>query len=476
MTFNIYAKWDGPIIIIGFGSIGRAVLPLLLRHIQCSPTQVTVIDPAPLNKNIAEELGVNFNQRAITKENYEQVLQEYISATNKQSIIVNASVNISSKDVIKFALDTNTLYIDTTIDPWEGGYFNEKIPLAERSNYALRESLLELKQYAVGKTTAISCCGANPGMVSWFVKEALLNLASDTNIEFTMPKTRNEWASLMMKLGIKTIHIAENDSQQANIHRDKGTFINTWSVDGFLAEALQPSELGWGTHENNLPIDGHVHTYGSKCAIYLDRCGGDVRIQTWTPTKGSHFGFLVTHNEAISISHYFSVESENGLLYRPTCHYAYKPTSIATDSIIEVFSNNKQLPLMKKVLNADEIQSGKDELGVLLMGHERNAYWYGSQLTIEEARNLAPYQSATGLQVSSALLAGLIWAIKNPNEGLCETEEIDHDFCLNIQRQYLGEVSGYYTDWKPSVLGNKDSDPWQFTNIEIPETKYEQYT
>ena len=31
--------------------------------------------------------------------------------------------------------------------------------------------------------TAISCCGANPGMVSWFVKQALLNVATDCGIE-----------------------------------------------------------------------------------------------------------------------------------------------------------------------------------------------------------------------------------------------------------------------------------------------------
>jgi homospermidine synthase len=52
--------------------------------------------------------------------------------------------------------------------------------LGERSNYAIREALLKEVRKNKLKTTAISCCGANPGMVSWLVKQALINLARDT--------------------------------------------------------------------------------------------------------------------------------------------------------------------------------------------------------------------------------------------------------------------------------------------------------
>ena len=70
-----------------------------------------------------------------------------------------------------------------------------------------------------------------------------------------------------------------------------------------------------------------------------------------------------------------------------------------------------------KILDENEIVDGIDELGVLLYGHGKNAYWYGSQLSIEETRQIAPYQNATGLQVSSAVLAGMVWALENPRPG-----------------------------------------------------------
>ncbi|MCB1420042.1 MAG: homospermidine synthase, partial [Notoacmeibacter sp.] len=124
------------------------------------------------------------------------------------------------------------------------------------------------------------------------------------------------------------------------------------------------------------------------------------------------------------------------------------------------------------VLDAEELSDGRDELGVLVYGHEKNAYWYGSDLTLDEAVKLAPYQNATGLQVSSAVLAGMVWALENPEAGIVEADEMDHVRCLEVQSQYLGKIKGVYTDWTPLTdrpgLFEEDLDmkrPWQFRNI-----------
>ena len=122
----------------------------------------------------------------------------------------------------------------------------------------------------------------------------------------------------------------------------------------------------------------------------------------------------------------------------------------------------------------EDVLSGRDELGVLLAGHKKNAYWYGSQLTIEEARALAPYNNATSLQVTSACLAGMVWAMENPNCGLVEPDEIDFRRNIEISPPYWGKVVGAYTDWTPLTdrerLFPEDidkSDPWQFKNVRV---------
>jgi homospermidine synthase len=103
------------------------------------------------------------------------------------------------------------------------------------------------------------------------------------------------------------------------------------------------------------------------------------------------------------------------------------------------------------ILDENEIVDGIDELGVLLFGHDNNAYWYGSQLSIEETRELAPYQNATGLQVTSAVLGGMVWALENPNEGIVEADEMDFDRLLEIQ---LTSISPGERDFTPT--GRRD--------------------
>src|SRR3546814_7174463 len=92
-------------------------------------------------------------------------------------------------------------------------------------------------------------------MVSWFVKQALLNIAADTNLDAGLdagaPAGREDWARLMQRLGVKGIHIAERDTQRAREPRPMNQFWNTWSVEGFISERLQPADIGWGTHERS---------------------------------------------------------------------------------------------------------------------------------------------------------------------------------------------------------------------------------
>ena len=467
-AYPTYGRIDGPIVIIGFGSIGKGTLPLIERHFDYDASKLTVIDPDPSKAVFLRQHQINHMQTRLTPENYREVLGDLFEGGG--GFCVNLSVDTSSLDIMKFMRELGVLYIDTVAEPWAGYYFNTP-DNADRTNYALRQAVRDEKARSPGGTTAVSCCGANPGMVSWFVKDALLTLARDLGRETAPPEDRAGWAALMQSLGVKGVHIAERDTQARRVPRPRGTFVNTWSVEGFIAEGFQPAELGWGTHETWFPENAHRHDTGCQAAIWLDRPGAITRVHTWCPTPGPQFGFIVTHNEAISISDYYTVGEGAAPEYRPTCHYAYHPCDDAVLSLHEMFGSGRQ-QTRHHILTEDEIVEGIDELGVLLYGHDKNALWYGSRLSNEEARDLAPYQNATGLQVTSAVLAGMVWALENPNAGIVETDEMDFARCLEVQRPYLGPVEAHYTDWTP--LQDRwaqfpedidESDPWQFRNV-----------
>src|SRR5256714_1564329 len=309
-----YTAFSGRLVIIGFGSIGQGVLPLLLRHIEMRPGQITVITAEPRGHEEAVEYGIEFIEAGLTHENYRAVLETLLG---RGDFLLNDSVDVSR---------------------------------------------------------------------------------------------------LAQRLGVKAIHIAERDTQVSTTPKAPGEFVNTWSIDGFYSEGSQPAELGWGTHERHLPGDGRRHDFGSQAAIYLLRPGAGTRVRSWTPLEGPYLGFLITHGESISIADYLTRHEDGAARYRPTCHYAYHPCDDAVLSLHELAGKNWQLQ-SKKRLMMDEITGGIDELGVLLMGPQQGVYWYGSRLSIEEARRVAPHNNATSLQVTAAVLGGIGWALGHPRQG-----------------------------------------------------------
>jgi homospermidine synthase len=465
-----HAKASGNMLIIGFGSIGQGVLPLILRHIDIAPESITIVTADDRGEAIAREYGVRFLVTPLHIDNFESLLSPLLS---EGSFLVNVSVNVSSLALVKLCQRQSALYIDTCIEPWPGGYTDKSVPASQRSNYAFRHQLLALRaQYADGPT-AVICQGANPGMVSHFVKQALLNLQTDILGEQAVPKSRAQWASLAKRLNINTIHIAERDNQISSDPKRVGEFVNTWSCDGFVSEGCQPAELSWGTHEKHFPQDGLSHDFGNGCGIIIKRPGAAVKGRSWVPEEGPFQGWIIGHNETISIADYLTVWEGDQVLYRPSCHYVYHPCDNAVLSLHELNGRGFCMQERQRIMG-DDIVDGMDELGVLLCGHARNAYWYGSQLSIQDARRLVPYNSATSLQVTSAVLAGIVWALENPMAGIVESDDMDFARNLDVQGPYIAPVKGCYTDWTPlngrETLFDEaldETDPWQFLNVRV---------
>lgn len=465
-----HVAFSGRLVIVGFGSIGQGVLPLLLRHIETDPDRITIITAEPRGHQVAAEYGIRFTQTALTRDNYRALLEPQLG---EGDFLLNVSVDVSSVALIELCQTVGARYLDTCIEPWPGGYTDPSLPPSARSNYALRESALALRARFRTGPTAVLTHGANPGLVSHFVKQALIDLARGSTGEADLPIRRADWARLSERLGIKVIHIAERDTQVSTVPKEPGEFVNTWSIGGFVSEGSQPSELGWGTHERHFPADGRRHEFGSGAAIYLLRPGAATRVRSWTPLEGPYHGFLITHGESISIADYLTVKEGDKVRSRPTCHYAYHPCDDAVLSLHELAGKNWRLQHHKRLM-MEEIATGTDELGVLLMGGPGGVYWFGSRLTIAEARRVAPHNNATSLQVTAAVLAGIVWALEHPHEGIVEPEEMDFRRILEIACPYLGDVVGVHGNWTPlegrERLFPEDldrDDPWQFKNIRV---------
>jgi homospermidine synthase len=465
-----HTTFGGRVVMLGFGSIGQAMLPLLARELGVKPDRIRIVKTSPDRTGIAAEHGVEVIATSLNEGNYETVLDPLLDAGD---FLLNLSVDVSSLALIRWCRKRGAFYLDTCNEPWPGRYDDPQLTPSQRSNYALREEALAFRLDKRSGPTAVLTQGANPGLVSAFIKQALLDMAAQTHLDVERPTCYEEWAELARRLQVKVIHIAERDTQVSPQRKERDEFVNTWSVTGFVDEGLQPAELGWGSHEKHWPHDGARHGFGCDAAIYLNRPGIATRVRSWTPLEGPYHGFLVTHAESISIADHLTLRENGQIVYRPTVHYAYHPCDDAVLSLHEVAGKNWQLQHRQRIMR-DEISGGIDELGVLLMGNPKGVYWYGSRLSNEQAKELVPYNNATSLQVVAGVLGGMVWALRHPDAGLVEPDDLDHEAVLEMARPYLGEVVGEWGDWTPlqarSPLFAEDTDPadpWQFLNFRV---------
>jgi homospermidine synthase len=328
--------------------------------------------------------------------------------------------------------------------------------------------------------TAIVEHGANPGLVSHLTKKALFDIATRAIKEgkaaagVAEALASENFPSLAHKLGVKVIHVAERDTQVSDKPKLFNEFVNTWSVEGFYEEGIAPAELGWGTHEKTLPAKAYEHQSGPKNQICIAQPGATTWVRSWVPNMETT-GMLVRHGEAFTISDHLTVWDGDKAIYRPTVHYAYCPTDAAIASMRELEMNQWNITSNQRIMN-EEIIDGADHLGVLLMGHPYKSWWTGSLLNIHDSRKLIPKQSATTVQVSSAVYAAVAWAMANPNRGYMVPDDMPWREVLAYSEKYWGGYHSEAADWDPLMHRNDlfkgwngrqydESDPWQFSNF-----------
>ena len=352
------------------------------------------------------------------------------------------------------------LYINTSIEEWDPYSGAADEPPTGRTLYARHMSLRNmLKSWTTKGATAVLDHGANPGLVSHFVKQALLDIAKKIISE--KPKDRRfsalakalekkDFPKLAQLAGVKVIHVSERDTQISNKPKEFGEFVNTWSVEGFYEEGIAPAELGWGTHERALPPGAHTYNYGPANQICISKMGCKTKVRSWVPC-GEIVGMVIRHGEAFSISDYLTIWDDlQRPVYRPTVHYAYCCSDAAIASIHELEMRQFKLQEKQRIMH-DDIVSGRDELGVLLMGHDFKSWWTGSTLDINEARKLVPHQNATTVQVASSVLGAVSWMIKNPEMGVCVPDDLPYEEILAVARPYLGPVLSQPVNWDPTM-------------------------
>jgi len=482
-------NFNKKILIIGFGSVSQCTVPILFKHINVDYTQVTIMDFEDISEKVSQwtALGVTYINHQITPDNLAETLANLVG---EGDLIIDLAWNIDCCEILQWCHDHGVLYMNTSVevwDPYEGAI--QQHP-TRRTLYWRHMNIRRMtSQWQNKGVTAVLEHGANPGLISHFTKQGLLDIAAEviaqnkvSNLQAEIIKDLSErriFNELAMELGVKVIHCSERDTQISDVPKKVNEFVNTWSVEGFREEGMTTVEMGWGTHEKELPKYAYTHQEGPKNQICLARMGLNTWVRSWVPDYNIH-GMIVRHGEAFTISDYLTVNKDGQAIYRPTVHYAYCPSDAAIMSLHELCGYDYQLQPNFRIMN-DEIIHGSDILGALLMGHAFNSWWTGSDLSIEQSRALVPHQNATTTQVAISVVAACMWMIENPVMGVVVPDNIDHEYILGIVKPYLGNFISKASDWTPLTTNTNyfpgfnapdidQTDPWQFKNFLITET------
>ena len=471
-----HVKFNGKILIIGCGSVSQCAIPLVLKLIDVPPKNVTIMDFVDNRPRVRDSLkkGAKYVLGKVTEENYGKLLKKYVGPGD---LIIDLAWNIECRAMVDWCRKNEILYVNTSVEEWDP-YKDEQ--RNDPTRYTLYARHMEIRKLIESwgdnrGTTAVVDHGANPGLVSHFTKHALIDIANKIIDE--KPKDKRvpalkdylkakDFAKLAQLTGIKVIHISERDTQITNKPKQVNEFVNTWSIEGFFEEGVAPAELGWGTHEKYVPEGAFFHETGPQNQICLRSIGMRTWVHSWVPC-GEITGMVIRHGEAFSISDRLTVRENGKAVYRPTVHYAYRPSDSAINSLHELEMRQFNLQEKQRIL-ADEIIDGRDELGVLLMGHDFNSWWCGSLLDIHTARKLVPYQQATTMQVAISVVAASIWMIKNPRRGFLLPDDLDHEEIIKISMPYIKPFVSKAVDWTP--LKNLNT---KFTKFDMPIPKAE---
>ena len=235
------AEFSGRVLMVGCGSIGQAMLPLLRRHLSLPEDGLTVLEASEQGRALAAANQAKFVHCHLKPSTYQRELRRRLKSGD---MLLNLSVDVSSLDLVEWCASHGVLYVDTSIEPWPGVFDNPMLTMRERTNYRTREDMLKLgRRLKPGAPTAVVDHGANPGLVSHFVKQALLDLASGLGRSVETPADQPAWAKLAESLGVSLIQVSERDTQATDRPKRPNEFVNTWSIDGFVDELMQPSEL-----------------------------------------------------------------------------------------------------------------------------------------------------------------------------------------------------------------------------------------
>lgn len=180
--------------------------------------------------------------------------------------------------------------------------------------------------------------------------------------------------------------------------------------------------------------------------------------------KGKFEGFLVPHEETISIAKALEVKEGNKVAYRPTVVFLYSPCDFAVRYLKNAQVNDYLKPDINKpqddnisivrgfkypetyeIIYKENIRKGTEYVGVLLLGSKFDPVWVGNRIKknyLYKDKKASFWQTPTITPVAMSALSAACWMIKNKEKGgIYFPDDIkDYNEIINFAEKYISKT------------------------------------
>lgn len=238
------------------------------------------------------------------------------------------------------------------------------------------------------------------------------------------------------------IHVNDIDLQEINEEFNDEKLFNTWCVDSFFFEMLSESTINIGTHERiDFQNDCKLIDYENGF-IELKTLAVNNKCHTYYP-NGEFEGYLVPHEETITIAKNLELKNDGKLIYRPTVMFIYSPCEYArryfehakVNDYPNPDSNKPQdcdnqngetivrgykYPKNSEIVYKEKISKGTEYVGILIIGDNFKPVWVGNRIEpsfLYKSKKDSYWQTPTITPVAMSALSAVCWMIKNKDKG-----------------------------------------------------------
>ena len=481
-------KFDGRIVQFGFGAVGKSFYEKLSGEIKFHESNYYVITMDKFEFDAYVNLGglvSNFIVAEVTRDNFKEVFAPYL---REGDLLIDFADTVGTRDICDWCAENNIMYLNTGEADWPDHWYcifeENDLKHAIREKHAGQDT----NRYPI-----VLQHGNNPGLVSHFVKEALAYIVHN---QFRKDKELNQlvkagrFHQVAKKLGVRMIHVNDMDLQEVKDSYSNKRLFNTWCTDSFWFEMLSEATVNIGTHEQ---ID-----FEEKCNFvdnekgYLEfkKLAADTKCRTYYP-NGAFEGFLVPHEETVTIAKSLQVIEDDKVVYRPTVMFLYSPCKYAEAYFRHAKVNDYPNPDPDKpqdcenvngksiirgyvypenceIVYQEKIASGTEYVGVLLIGEQFNPVWVGNRVEtsyLYKNKKNSYWQTPTITPVSMSALAAVCWMLKNKEKGgIYFPDDIpDYQFIIKTAEKYISKTI-YQTFAKETVAKHLKID---YNNLQL---------